>query len=50
MEHLYAELANNKSPEDALRDAKLDLLHNSKYTHPFYWGAFQLYAGARPRS
>jgi CHAT domain-containing protein len=50
MEHLYAELANNKSPEDALRDAKLDLIHHTMYAHPFYWGAFQLYAGGTTRT
>ncbi len=49
MEQLYAGLASGKSPADALRAAKLELIHGGKYAHPFYWGAFQLYAGARGR-
>ena len=47
MRRLYSGLAEGQSPADALRAAKLELIHDSKYTHPFYWGAFQLYAGAR---
>jgi CHAT domain-containing protein len=49
MEHLYALLAEGDAPADALRAAKLALLQGGKYVHPFYWGAFQLYAGARER-
>lgn len=45
MEQLYAGLASKKTPAEALRDAKLALLKGGKYAHPFYWGAFQLYAG-----
>jgi len=46
MEQLYAGLAAGKSPADALHDAKLELIAGGKYAHPFYWGAFQLYAGS----
>jgi CHAT domain-containing protein len=49
MENLYAGLALGKPPAEALRAAKLELIHGGKYAHPFYWGAFQLYAGARAR-
>jgi CHAT domain-containing protein/Tfp pilus assembly protein PilF len=49
MEQLYAGLANGMRPAEALRAAKLELIHGGKYAHPFYWGAFQLYAGARAR-
>ncbi|HTX34555.1 MAG TPA: CHAT domain-containing protein [Bryobacteraceae bacterium] len=47
MEQLYAGLAKGEAPAEALRAAKLALIHGGKYVHPFYWGAFQLYAGAR---
>jgi CHAT domain-containing protein/Tfp pilus assembly protein PilF len=49
MEQLYAGLAMGKPPAEALRAAKLELIRGGKYAHPFYWGAFQLYAGARAR-
>jgi CHAT domain-containing protein len=42
----YNQLAHNVPPVDALRHAKLTLLHGGKaYQKPFYWGPFQLYAG-----
>lgn len=48
MEALYAGLAAGKEPADALRAAKLKLLApGGKYADPYYWGAFQLYLGAR---
>ncbi len=49
MEQLYAGVAAGKPPAEALRAAKLALMQNGRYAHPFYWGAFQLYAGARAR-
>jgi CHAT domain-containing protein len=49
MASLYRGLSAGQSPADALRAAKLELIRDSKYTHAFYWGAFQLYAGARER-
>jgi len=46
MHDLYAGLAASQSPPDALRAAKLNLIRESKYADPYYWGAFQLYQGA----
>jgi CHAT domain-containing protein len=46
MASLYGALARGVPPEDALRDAKLSLLHGSyPYKKPYYWGPFQLYTG-----
>jgi CHAT domain-containing protein len=47
MDQLYSELQAGKPPDDALRAAKLALIHSSRiYRKPLFWGAFQLYAGA----
>jgi len=47
MNQLYSELQAGKSPDEALRTAKLSLLHSSRtYRKPIFWGAFQLYAGS----
>ena len=47
MDQLYSELQAGKAPDEALRAAKLSLLHSSRiYRKPLFWGAFQLYAGA----
>jgi CHAT domain-containing protein len=47
MDKLYAELQAGKSPDLALRNAKLSLIHSpSIYRKPFYWAPFQLYAGS----
>lgn len=46
MQDLYAGLAASKSPADALRAAKMELIRGGKYSDPYYWGAFQLYQGA----
>jgi CHAT domain-containing protein len=46
MDRLYGEIQAGKTPDAALRAAKLSLIHSSNvYRKPFYWGAFQLYAG-----
>jgi CHAT domain-containing protein len=46
MNRLYAGLSNGASPEAALRDAKLSLVHSdSIYKKPFYWAPFQIYRG-----
>jgi CHAT domain-containing protein len=46
MADFYDQLSHNAAPIDALRHAKLTLLHGGKaYQKPFYWGPFQLYAG-----
>ncbi len=47
MDRLYAGLAADRPPAEALRAAKLTLLHSAGvYRKPLYWSAFQLYAGA----
>jgi CHAT domain-containing protein len=47
MDRLYGELQAGAMPDVALRTAKLSLIHSpSVYRKPFYWGAFQLYAGS----
>jgi CHAT domain-containing protein len=47
MDRLYAEIESGKAPDAALRTAKLSLLHSSgAYRKPYYWAAFQLYAGS----
>ncbi len=45
MDQLYDELKKGRSPEAALRSAKLSLLHSDAFRKPFYWAPFQLYAG-----
>jgi CHAT domain-containing protein len=46
MSRLYGELARGVPAEDALRTAKLSLLHAGyPYRKPYYWGPFQLYTG-----
>jgi len=46
MDSLYRELKRGKSPDTALRTAKLQLLHSgSSFRKPFYWAPFQLYVG-----
>jgi len=46
MDELYSELEKGKTPEAALRAAKLSLLKSSTYSKPFYWAPFQLYTGS----
>jgi len=46
MDAMYAELSHGRAPADALRAAKLSLLHSdSVFSKPFYWAPFQLYGG-----
>jgi CHAT domain-containing protein/Flp pilus assembly protein TadD len=45
MDQLYGELKQGRSPEAALRSAKLSLLHSEHFRKPFYWAPFQLYTG-----
>jgi len=41
---LYSNLASGVSPADALRAAKLNLIHSGRgYHRPYYWGPFQIY-------
>ena len=46
MDELYRNLEKGKTPDTALRNAKLTLLKSSSYSKPFYWAPFQLYAGS----
>lgn len=46
MGDFYALMAKGTDPADALRTAKLALMHKGgAYSKPFYWAPFQLYAG-----
>jgi CHAT domain-containing protein/Tfp pilus assembly protein PilF len=46
MDKFYDELNSGRSPDTALRHAKLFLLHSgSAFRKPFYWAPFQLYSG-----
>lgn len=47
MDDFYGELTGGKSSAEALRDAKLKMLHsNTFYRHPYYWASLQLYTGS----
>ncbi len=47
MSDFYEQLTKNVPPAEALRAAKLRMIRSkSAYRKPFYWGPFQLYAGA----
>jgi CHAT domain-containing protein len=44
MDVLYSQIKDGKSPADALRQAKLNLIRSTgSYRKPYYWGPFQLY-------
>ena len=45
MDQLYDGLQKGKSPDVALRAAKLSLLRSEAFRRPFYWAPFQLYTG-----
>jgi CHAT domain-containing protein/Tfp pilus assembly protein PilF len=47
MGKFYEEIEQGRSPDAALRTAKLTLLHGSAFHNPFYWAPFQLYVGSR---
>jgi len=47
MDQLYTDLEKGRSPADALRAAKLRMLHSQDiYRKPYYWAPFQLYMGS----
>jgi CHAT domain-containing protein len=49
MDRLYEQLSAGKSPADALRAAKLAMVHSTgNLRKPYYWGPFQVYVGGRP--
>ena len=46
MDRLYSEIQTGRYPDEALRAAKLSLIHSQTvYRKPLYWAAFQLYTG-----
>jgi CHAT domain-containing protein len=47
MDDFYTGLKNGKSAADALRDAKIKMLHTGGLNaRPYYWASLQLYAGS----
>jgi len=47
MDTMYGEIAAGRSPDAALRDAKLSMVHSQGiFRKPLYWATFQLYGGA----
>jgi CHAT domain-containing protein len=47
MDEMYAGIQQGKPPAEALRAAKLSLLHSSNtFRRPFYWAPFQFYTGS----
>ena len=47
MDGLYSAMMKGKTPDSALRAAKLALLHSGgAFSKPFYWAPFQLYTGS----
>ncbi len=49
MSKFYEGVAQKQDAARALRQAKLAVLREGRYRKPFYWGAFQVYAGAAGR-
>jgi CHAT domain-containing protein len=43
MKTLYARVASGASPADALREAKLEMIHSTSFRRPYYWGPFETY-------
>jgi CHAT domain-containing protein/Tfp pilus assembly protein PilF len=47
MDDFYGELSKGKSAAEALRTAKLKMLHSTGfYRRPYYWASLQLYTGS----
>jgi CHAT domain-containing protein/Tfp pilus assembly protein PilF len=47
MDRMYNEIAAGRSPDAALRDAKLSMVNSQNvFRKPLYWATFQLYGGA----
>jgi CHAT domain-containing protein/predicted negative regulator of RcsB-dependent stress response len=47
MDRLYSEMELGHPPDQALHTAKLSMAHSqSTFRKPFYWAAFQVYAGS----
>ncbi len=47
MDHFYRYLTRGEDKAQALKLAKLDMIH-SRYSHPFFWAAFVLYGDISP--
>jgi CHAT domain-containing protein len=48
MGHVYAEIAQGRSPAAALRAAKLAMIaRGGAAAKPYYWAPFQLFIGSR---
>ncbi|WP_230968130.1 CHAT domain-containing protein [Nostoc sp. WHI] len=45
MQEFYKDLKNGLTKAEALRQAKLSLLSNPKYVHPYFWSGFVLVGG-----
>ena len=44
MSVLYSKIASGANPADALRDAKLSIIHSAQgYHRPYYWGPLEIY-------
>ena len=43
MVDLYRGIAGGAAPAEALRHAKLEMLHAGRWSAPYYWGPFQVY-------
>lgn len=47
MDDFYSELSKGRSAAEALRAAKLKMLHSGDFhRHPYYWASLQLYTGS----
>jgi CHAT domain-containing protein/tetratricopeptide (TPR) repeat protein len=42
MKRFYGHLRAGKAKDEALQAAQVELMHSSKFSHPYYWAAFQL--------
>ena len=42
MASLYTRMERGESPSSALRGAQLEMLHDEKWSNPYYWAAFSL--------
>jgi CHAT domain-containing protein len=47
MDQMYAALEQGRTPDVAMREAKLSLVHSlGTFRKPLYWGSFEMYAGS----
>jgi CHAT domain-containing protein len=43
MKHFYGHLHAGKAKDEALQAAQVELIRSPKFSHPYYWAAFQLF-------